>query len=183
MFHYLIMIIRKHLKMNMEDGLAEKLCIVLESCWSQFTSLCLGYYPCINSQKDVAKMTACVSVCGCRKDFTAYADVCFREFGDRVLYWTTINEPNIASIGGFDEGIVPPKRCSPPFGFNCTKGNSTVEPYLAAHHMLLAHASTARLYKKKYQVLFHLWHLCYLRKYMLHLKKNTWSCRENKMDL
>ncbi|KAM0053949.1 putative beta-glucosidase [Helianthus debilis subsp. tardiflorus] len=24
------------------------------------------------------------------KDFVAYADVCFREFGDRVLHWTTL---------------------------------------------------------------------------------------------
>uniref|UniRef100_A0A2P2LXW5 Uncharacterized protein MANES_01G218200 n=1 Tax=Rhizophora mucronata TaxID=61149 RepID=A0A2P2LXW5_RHIMU len=85
------------------------------------------------------------------KDFTAYADVCFREFGDRVSYWATINEPNIFATGGYDEGVTPPKRCSPPFGFNCTTGNSTYEPYLAGHHMLLAHASAAKLYKRKYQ--------------------------------
>ncbi|KAL2945375.1 Cyanidin 3-O-glucoside 5-O-glucosyltransferase [Bienertia sinuspersici] len=35
-------------------------------------------------------------------DFTAYADVCFREFGDRVRYWTTFNEPNIYVFGGYD---------------------------------------------------------------------------------
>ncbi|KAJ8898601.1 hypothetical protein K2173_004214 [Erythroxylum novogranatense] len=85
------------------------------------------------------------------RDFTAYADVCFREFGDRVSHWSTINEPNIFAFGGYDLGMVPPKRCSPPFGFNCTKGNSSYEPYLAAHHMLLAHGSTARLYRTKYQ--------------------------------
>ncbi|KAB5569451.1 hypothetical protein DKX38_003244 [Salix brachista] len=85
------------------------------------------------------------------KDFTAYADVCFREFGDRVSHWTTVNEPNVFAIGGYDTGMAPPKRCSPPFVFNCSKGNSSSEPYLAAHHMLLAHASTARLYREKYQ--------------------------------
>ncbi|KAJ6404199.1 hypothetical protein OIU84_012394 [Salix udensis] len=47
--------------------------------------------------------------------------------------------------------MAPPKRCSPPFVFNCSKGNSSSEPYLAAHHMLLAHASAARLYQEKYQ--------------------------------
>ncbi|KAJ9187777.1 hypothetical protein P3X46_003197 [Hevea brasiliensis] len=63
------------------------------------------------------------------RDFTAYADVCFREFGDRVSSWSTINEPNIFAFGG----------------------DSSTEPYLAAHNMLLAHSSTVRLYKNKYQ--------------------------------
>ncbi|KDP28150.1 hypothetical protein JCGZ_13921 [Jatropha curcas] len=86
------------------------------------------------------------------KDFTNYADVCFREFGDRVSTWSTINEPNIFSVAGYGQGVTPPGRCSPPFGlFNCSKGNSSYEPYLAAYHILLAHASTVRLYKNKYQ--------------------------------
>ncbi|KAL9247165.1 hypothetical protein vseg_020627 [Gypsophila vaccaria] len=85
------------------------------------------------------------------EDFVAYADVCFREFGDRVLHWTTINEGNIFVFGGYDVGNSPPCRCSFPFGHNCTTGNSTTEPYLAAHHLLLAHASAARLYREKYQ--------------------------------
>ncbi|XP_062145524.1 beta-glucosidase 11 isoform X1 [Alnus glutinosa] len=86
------------------------------------------------------------------KDFTAYADVCFREFGDRVSYWTTVNEPNVSVLGGYDTGFAPPQRCSPPFGANyCSRGNSSTEPYIAIHHILLAHASAARLYKRKYQ--------------------------------
>ncbi|XP_038708906.1 beta-glucosidase 11-like isoform X2 [Tripterygium wilfordii] len=85
------------------------------------------------------------------KDFTAYADMCFRAFGDRVSYWTTLNEPNIFALGSYGQGITPPGRCSAPFGVNCIKGNSSTEPYLALHHMLLAHASAARLYRKKYQ--------------------------------
>uniref|UniRef100_A0A2P2LXX8 Beta-glucosidase 11-like n=2 Tax=Rhizophora mucronata TaxID=61149 RepID=A0A2P2LXX8_RHIMU len=90
------------------------------------------------------------------KDFTEYADVCFREFGDRVSHWATINEPNIFAYGGYDVGSTPPKRCSAPFGVaNCSKGDSSLEPYLAAHHMLLAHASAAKLYKRKYQVKQH----------------------------
>ena len=89
----------------------------------------------------------------CRKDFIEYADVCFKEFGDRVQYWTTVNEPNIFGLG-YDQGIVPPRRCSPPFGLiNCTRGNSSTEPYLVLHHILLAHASVVRLYRKNYQVL------------------------------
>ncbi|KAF5179717.1 Beta-glucosidase [Thalictrum thalictroides] len=66
------------------------------------------------------------------KDFTAFADVCFREFGDRVTYWTTINEANVFALG-FDQ--------------------TTASPYAypVAHNCLLAHASAARLYKRKYQ--------------------------------
>ncbi|XP_006655238.1 beta-glucosidase 19-like [Oryza brachyantha] len=85
-------------------------------------------------------------------DFTAYADVCFREFGDRVAHWTTVIEPNVMAQSGYDDGYLPPNRCSYPFGrSNCTVGNSTVEPYLFIHHTLLAHASAVRLYREKYQ--------------------------------
>lgn len=87
-----------------------------------------------------------------REDFTAYAEVCFREFGDRVLHWTTINEANVFILGGYNVGNSPPARCSFPFGYNCTVGNSSTEPYIAAHNVLLAHGSAARLYKGKYQV-------------------------------
>ncbi|XP_042517818.1 cyanidin 3-O-glucoside 7-O-glucosyltransferase (acyl-glucose)-like [Macadamia integrifolia] len=86
------------------------------------------------------------------EDFTAYADVCFREFGDRVSYWTTMNEPNILAISSYDIGFFPPQRCSPPYGiFSCSGGNSSVEPYTALHYMLLAHGSVAALYKEKYK--------------------------------
>ncbi|CAA6663448.1 unnamed protein product [Spirodela intermedia] len=87
-------------------------------------------------------------------DFVAYADLCFREFGDRVSYWTTINEANILAIGAYDNGVFAPGRCSYPFGiFNCTAGNSTVEPYIAEHNVLLAHAAAAELYRTKYQAI------------------------------
>ncbi|XP_058729103.1 beta-glucosidase 11-like isoform X2 [Vicia villosa] len=86
------------------------------------------------------------------KDFTAYADVCFREFGDRVKHWTTVNEGNMCSMMGYDVGAVQPQRCSPSSIFNCSKGNSSTEPYLVTHHMILAHASAANLYRNKYKV-------------------------------
>ncbi|KAG6518423.1 hypothetical protein ZIOFF_021898 [Zingiber officinale] len=90
-----------------------------------------------------------------REDFTAYADVCFREFGDRVKYWITVNEPNIEPILGHDLGIFPPNHCSSSLasslGLNCSKGNSSVKPYVAGHNLLLSHASAVSLYRKKYQ--------------------------------
>ncbi|CAN6468856.1 unnamed protein product [Victoria cruziana] len=84
------------------------------------------------------------------EDFTAYADVCFREFGDRVTYWGTMNEANIFAVGGYDIGGIAPGRCSAPYG-NCTAGNSSVEPYIVVHHELLAHAAVSQLYREKYK--------------------------------
>ncbi|XP_050371137.1 beta-glucosidase 11-like [Argentina anserina] len=85
------------------------------------------------------------------KDFTAYANVCFEQFGDRVAHWTTMNEPNVFVLGGYDIGFLPPQHCSAPFGVNCSRGNSSTEPYLAIHNILLSHASAAALYKQTYQ--------------------------------
>ncbi|XP_027158800.1 cyanidin 3-O-glucoside 7-O-glucosyltransferase (acyl-glucose)-like [Coffea eugenioides] len=87
------------------------------------------------------------------RDFTAYADLCFKEFGDRVLHWTTINEANVFAIGGYDNGLAPPGRCSPPFGLTCTEGDSSTEPYIAGHNMLLAHSSVVKLYYAKYKAI------------------------------
>jgi beta-glucosidase len=88
----------------------------------------------------------------CSEDYTAYAGVCFESFGDRVKHWVTVNEPNIEPIGGYDTGFQPPRRCSYPFGTNCKGGNSSTEPYIVAHHLLLAHASAVPLYREKYKV-------------------------------
>nr|VDC79310.1 unnamed protein product [Brassica rapa] len=81
------------------------------------------------------------------EDFTAYADVCFREFGSHVKFWTTINEANIFTIGSYNDGITGPGRCSG----NCMSGNSSTEPYIVGHNLLLAHASASRLYRQKYK--------------------------------
>eukprot|EP01018_Ginkgo_biloba_P003113 Gb_13348 [translate_table: standard] len=84
------------------------------------------------------------------EDFVAYAEVCFREFGDRVKHWITFNEPNMIAPLGYDAAILAPKRCSLPPG-RCRAGNSTTEPYIVAHHILLSHAATVKLYRDKYQ--------------------------------
>ncbi|KAL1213268.1 Beta-glucosidase 10 [Cardamine amara subsp. amara] len=85
------------------------------------------------------------------EDFTAFADVCFREFGEDVKLWTTINEATIFAIGSYSEGFSPPGHCTPNKVFNCTTGNSSTEPYIAGHNILLAHASASNLYKLKYK--------------------------------
>ncbi|CAN6718181.1 unnamed protein product [Malus baccata var. baccata] len=86
------------------------------------------------------------------KDFKDYSKLCFKLYGDRVKNWITINEPWIMAKMGYDKGVGPPGRCSVQTVFPCTNGgNSATEPYIASHHLLLAHASTVKLYRKKFQ--------------------------------
>ncbi|XP_078149490.1 putative inactive beta-glucosidase 14 [Carex rostrata] len=86
-----------------------------------------------------------------RNDFGYFAEVCFKAFGDRVKYWTTFNEPNLRTKASYMTGTDPPCRCSSPFG-NCTYGNSSVEPYTAAHNIILSHATAVHIYRTSYQV-------------------------------
>lgn len=80
--------------------------------------------------------------------------MCFKEFGDRVLYWTTVNEANVCAFAGYGQGYLPPGRSS-----SLPEGNSSTEPYIVGHNMLLAHSATAKLYKNKYKVLYLRLHL------------------------
>ncbi|CAO2842582.1 unnamed protein product [Amaranthus hypochondriacus] len=86
-----------------------------------------------------------------QEDFVYYADVCFKYFGDRVKYWVTFNEPNVAIYYGYRTGDYPPARCSGIFG-NCSIGDSEKEPFIAAHNVILAHAAVVSLYRTKYQL-------------------------------
>ncbi|XXG89694.1 hypothetical protein AAC387_Pa12g1635 [Persea americana] len=84
-----------------------------------------------------------------QEDFGYFAEVCFKAFGDRVKYWTTFNEPNVMINGGYRTGKYPPSHCS---GDNCTAGDSAIEPYIAAHNVILSHATAADIYRRRYQV-------------------------------
>ncbi|XP_008229698.1 PREDICTED: beta-glucosidase 12-like [Prunus mume] len=83
--------------------------------------------------------------------FQDYAELCYKEFGDRVKHWITLNEPYTFSNFGYATGTHAPGRCSTWQQLNCTGGDSSIEPYLVAHHLLLAHAAVVKLYKNKYQ--------------------------------
>lgn len=85
------------------------------------------------------------------KDFRDYADICFKEFGDRVKHWITFNEPHSFCVGGYAKGSKAPGRCSAWEKGNCSVGDSATEPYMAAHNMLIAHAAAVKLYRKNYQ--------------------------------
>ena len=71
--------------------------------------------------------------------FGRYAEICFERFGDRVKHWITFNEPWCSSILGYGQGEMAPGRVS------------DAEPYLAGHHILLAHAEAVDRYRRKFQ--------------------------------
>ncbi|XP_051122318.1 beta-glucosidase 6-like [Andrographis paniculata] len=83
------------------------------------------------------------------QDFTLYAETCFKEFGDRVKHWITFNEPHTFAVEGYDAGIQAPSRCST--RLICGAGDSSTEPYIVGHNVLLTHAAVVDLYRKKYE--------------------------------
>lgn len=104
-----------------------------------------------------------------RTDFCEYVELCFWEFGDRVKNWITINEPRMFSTGGYLTGGMAPGRgkSSDTFFENflyrfvpkytiSNNGNPSIDPYLVAHHQLLAHAAAVDLYRTKFQVILFL---------------------------
>ncbi|KAK1549928.1 hypothetical protein Q3G72_010534 [Acer saccharum] len=85
-----------------------------------------------------------------QEDFVYFAKICFENFGERVKYWTTLNEPNVVAELGYMKGLFSPGHCSLPFG-NCSAGNSDTETLIAHHNMLLSHAKAVNLYRKTFQ--------------------------------
>lgn len=78
-------------------------------------------------------------------DFATYADTCFKEFGDRVKHWITLNEPHSLVAEGYAGlGLLAP-------GHRGIFKSSPKEPYIVGHHLLMAHAAAVDIYKKEYQ--------------------------------
>ncbi|XP_050898644.1 cyanogenic beta-glucosidase [Lathyrus oleraceus] len=87
-----------------------------------------------------------VSGIAVRDDFRDYVELCFKEFGDRVKHWITINEPWSVSMNAYAFGKLASGQCLDWLNLNCTGGDSGTEPYLTAHNQLLAHSAVANLY-------------------------------------
>ncbi|KAI3443434.1 hypothetical protein Pfo_000099 [Paulownia fortunei] len=98
------------------------------------------------------------------QDFVEYAEVCFFEFGDRVKYWITINEPWSFTHNGYITGNFPPchgssstqtgiirHRVARGVDQTVVGGDPSTEPYIVAHYLILAHAAAVDAYRKNYQ--------------------------------
>lgn len=68
--------------------------------------------------------------------FLEYARVLFENFGEDVPMWNTLNEPWCAAILGYGVGVHAPGH------------TDWREAMIAAHHMLVAHGLTIRLYRE-----------------------------------
>ena len=70
--------------------------------------------------------------------FRDFAKLCFREYGGKVKYWTTFNEAWTFTVLGYGSGSKAPGR---PYT------DIAHYPYLAGHHVLLAHAEAYAAFK------------------------------------
>uniref|UniRef100_A0A1I7XXV3 Myrosinase 1 n=1 Tax=Steinernema glaseri TaxID=37863 RepID=A0A1I7XXV3_9BILA len=76
--------------------------------------------------------------------YSDYARFCFQEFGSKVKYWITVNEPYIHCVHGYCGDVLQ----FAPGGF---KPHCEWTMYLAAHNILLAHGKAANIYKNDFQ--------------------------------
>jgi len=76
-------------------------------------------------------------------DWLDYVNVCFSAFGDRVKTWITFNEAWTFTYLASGWGKAP---CIPDYG------NMEVDPYIAGHNVLVAHAMAVSVYRQKYQM-------------------------------
>jgi beta-glucosidase len=76
--------------------------------------------------------------------FADYAEFCFKTYGSKVKKWITINEPQSISWIGYGAGVMAPGRCSDYMNPKCNEtgggGDTPTEPYIVAHHLIIAHA-------------------------------------------
>lgn len=89
--------------------------------------------------------------------------LCFERFGDRVKHWLTLNEPWCVAVLGYAKAQFAPGRSSDrqksPHPTNPealhpllrTGGDSSTEPYIVAHNLIIAHAHAVKIYREEFK--------------------------------
>jgi beta-glucosidase/6-phospho-beta-glucosidase/beta-galactosidase len=72
--------------------------------------------------------------------FSEYARLCFKNFGSRVKYWITFNEPYIFAMKGYDFANFAPGIKEP-----------LEAPYKVVHTMLKCHALAYGIYQREFK--------------------------------
>jgi beta-glucosidase len=83
------------------------------------------------------------------KDYVNYAEIIFEALGSKVKYWITFNEPFCSAVLGYNIGVFAPGRTSD--RSKSDVGDSSTEPWIAGHSMLVAHGAAVKLYREKFQ--------------------------------
>jgi beta-glucosidase len=82
-------------------------------------------------------------------DYEHYARIAFKTYGDRVKHWLTFNEPWVSAKLGYGYGGKAPGRCSD--RAKCSEGDSSTEPWIVGHSILLAHGRAVKAYRTDFQ--------------------------------
>lgn len=81
-----------------------------------------------------------------------YTSIAFTAFGDRVKKWIIFNEPHSFCMNGFQSGTLAPGRCSN--RTTCPEGDSSTEPYLCSHTVLLTYIAVVKQYRTQFEPTF-----------------------------
>ena len=81
-------------------------------------------------------------------DFTNYARVVFKAL-PKVKHWITFNEPWCSCILGYNTGLFAPGHTSD--RSKNPVGDSAREPWIAGHHILIAHGSAVKAYREEFK--------------------------------
>lgn len=82
-------------------------------------------------------------------DFEQYSRTIFKALGEKVKYWVTFNEPWCSSILGYNVGAFAPGRTSD--RSKSAVGDSSTEPWLVGHNLLIAHGAAVKVYRKEFK--------------------------------
>ena len=81
-------------------------------------------------------------------DFEHYSRTVFAAL-PKVKHWITLNEPWCSSILGYSVGQFAPGRTSD--RSRSSVGDSTTEPWVAAHNLLVAHGRAVKVYREDFK--------------------------------
>ena len=82
-------------------------------------------------------------------DYTNYARIVFKAMGPKVKHWITFNEPWCSSILGYSTGLFAPGHTSD--RSKSKVGDSSREPWIVGHNLLLAHGSAVKVYREEFK--------------------------------
>jgi beta-glucosidase len=81
-------------------------------------------------------------------DFDNYARTMFKAL-PKVKHWITFNEPFCSAVLGYNVGVFAPGRSS--HRERNAEGDSSTEPWIVGHNILLAHATAVHSYREVFK--------------------------------